>query len=130
MGDHLHEGDEHITRCAFNRATSNENCTGLAKIVGRLKGSINRDFQSKCWAKSRNLGQLCTNFVLVQYCSVLHGRSYRGFPAQAELGGLHAAGAGATGELGVGAGLYPIVTLQYSSTTIFIPGFLSDSVAV
>ena len=72
MGDHLHEGDEHITRCAFNRATPNENCTRLAKIVGQLEGSINRDFQSKCWAKSRNLGQLCTIFVPVQYCSVLH----------------------------------------------------------
>jgi hypothetical protein len=34
----------------------------LAQIVGQLYGS-NRDFQSKCWAKSRNLGQPCTNFV-------------------------------------------------------------------
>jgi hypothetical protein len=31
-----------------------ESCKGLAQIVGQLWGS-NRDFQSKCWAKSRNL---------------------------------------------------------------------------
>jgi hypothetical protein len=43
-----------------------ENCTGLAQIVGQLWGP-NRDFQSKCWAKSRNLGQSCTIFVSVGY---------------------------------------------------------------
>ena len=41
----------------------NENCTGLAQIVGQLQGS-NRDFQPNCWAKSRNFGQPCTCFVL------------------------------------------------------------------
>ena len=44
------------------RSAPNENCTGLAQIVGQLQGS-NRNFQSKCWAKSRNLGQFCTIFV-------------------------------------------------------------------
>jgi hypothetical protein len=53
----------------FDRCTSwwvgtffNENLTGLAQTVGQLQGS-NRDFQSKCWAKPRNLGQPCAIFV-------------------------------------------------------------------
>ena len=41
-----------------------KNCTGLAQIVGQLSGS-NRDFQSKCWAKSRNWGQPCRISVQV-----------------------------------------------------------------
>ena len=41
----------------------NEKCAWLAQMMGRLYGS-NRDFQSKSWAKSRNLGQPYTVFVL------------------------------------------------------------------
>jgi hypothetical protein len=49
---------------AFRPASScaNENCTGLAQTMGQLSGS-NRDFQTKCWAKFRNLGQPRTIFV-------------------------------------------------------------------
>ena len=36
-------------------ARQNENCTGLAQIVSQLQGS-NRDFESKCCAKSHNSG--------------------------------------------------------------------------
>jgi hypothetical protein len=39
-----------------------ENCTGLAQVVGQFQGS-NRDFQSKRWAKPRNLGPPCALFV-------------------------------------------------------------------
>jgi hypothetical protein len=51
-------------RCGRVRWRQNENCTGLAQIVGQLQGS-NRDFQSNFWAKSSNLGQPCTIFVQV-----------------------------------------------------------------
>ena len=43
-------------------ALQNKNCTELAQIAGQLQGS-HGDFQSKCWAKSRKLGQPCTIFV-------------------------------------------------------------------
>ena len=42
---------------------SNKNCTGLAQIVGQVQAS-DRDFQSKHWAKSRNLGQPCETHLL------------------------------------------------------------------
>jgi hypothetical protein len=51
-----------VERRQLRRGLLNENRTGLDQIVGQLYDS-NRDFQSKCWAKSCNLGQPCAIFV-------------------------------------------------------------------
>jgi hypothetical protein len=40
----------------------NENCTGLAQIVGQVQAS-DRDFQSKFWANMQNLAQPCEFLV-------------------------------------------------------------------
>ena len=44
------------------RAPTNDNCTGLAQIVGQLQGS-GRGSPSKCWAKSRDVGRPGTRSV-------------------------------------------------------------------
>ena len=58
-----------------SRSRTNENCAGSAQIAGQLQGS-NRDFQSKCWAKSRNLGQQCTLFVTARAANAPKGGLY------------------------------------------------------
>jgi hypothetical protein len=40
------------------RGLRNRNRTGLVQIVGQVQAS-DRDSQSKCWAKSHNLGRPC-----------------------------------------------------------------------